>query len=248
MTELLGRDGGRLCLLGAGNANDVDLEALASRYDEIHLVDLDAEALAQACARQPAAVRARLRRHAPVDLSGMLARLCAWRNRSPTLAQIEAAVPAAVEAIARRLPGPFDVVASCCLLTQMAWWAAEELGARHPMLADVEAALLLAHLGSLLALTRTGGTAFLATDVVTSETYPLDELEPGRDLGELLEDLLRAGNYLGASSPALAARLLRRHPSLADQAASVTRRGPWLWRAAAPDRTYLVAALEVARR
>jgi hypothetical protein len=34
---------GRLCLLGAGNANDVDLAALAARFAEIHLCDIDPE-------------------------------------------------------------------------------------------------------------------------------------------------------------------------------------------------------------
>ncbi|MFT5326875.1 MAG: hypothetical protein ACI8P0_004758, partial [Planctomycetaceae bacterium] len=29
----------RLCLLGAGNCNDVDLKRLAETFDEIHLVD-----------------------------------------------------------------------------------------------------------------------------------------------------------------------------------------------------------------
>ena len=33
--------GGRLCVLGAGNCNDLDLPALAEAFDEIHLVDLD---------------------------------------------------------------------------------------------------------------------------------------------------------------------------------------------------------------
>ena len=36
---------GRLCLLGAGNANDVDLELLAKRFAEVHLVDLDRDAV-----------------------------------------------------------------------------------------------------------------------------------------------------------------------------------------------------------
>src|SRR5882672_99502 len=59
--------GGRLCLLGAGNANDLDLEALAARFDEVHLVDIDSAALARTTGRQSPAVRATLHAHAPVD-------------------------------------------------------------------------------------------------------------------------------------------------------------------------------------
>src|SRR4051794_41979245 len=45
--------GGVLCLLGAGNCNDVDLEALAGAYAEIHLVDIDPAGLDRAPQRQP---------------------------------------------------------------------------------------------------------------------------------------------------------------------------------------------------
>jgi len=36
--------GARLCVLGAGNCNDLDLPELAGHFGEIHLVDLDATA------------------------------------------------------------------------------------------------------------------------------------------------------------------------------------------------------------
>ena len=75
--------GGRLCLLGAGNANDLDLEQLAGRFEEVHLVDIDAAALARASGRQTPAVRARLRSHAPVDVSGLYQQLATW-NVAPS--------------------------------------------------------------------------------------------------------------------------------------------------------------------
>ena len=37
---------GRLCVLGAGNCNDLDLASLLQAHREVHLVDLDAVALA----------------------------------------------------------------------------------------------------------------------------------------------------------------------------------------------------------
>ena len=61
---------GRLCLLGAGNANDVDLDALADRFAEIHLVDIDPVAVARAIARVQPARRAQIVAQAPVDASG----------------------------------------------------------------------------------------------------------------------------------------------------------------------------------
>ncbi|WP_212839246.1 class I SAM-dependent methyltransferase [Catellatospora sp. IY07-71] len=53
-------DRGRLVVLGAGNCNDLELNELATRFAEIHLVDLDGDALRAAVARQradPAVVR-----------------------------------------------------------------------------------------------------------------------------------------------------------------------------------------------
>ena len=49
----------RLAVLGAGNANDLDLEVLAGVFSDVHLADLDAVALARAVRRQDAATRAR---------------------------------------------------------------------------------------------------------------------------------------------------------------------------------------------
>src|SRR3954465_979232 len=66
---------GRLCLLGVGNANDVDLDALAARFAEVHLVDIDPGAVARAVGRVPAAGRAQLVVHAPVDASALFDRL-----------------------------------------------------------------------------------------------------------------------------------------------------------------------------
>lgn len=43
---------GRLCVLGAGNSNDLDLPLLSATFAEIHLVDLDAAALLSGLSRQ----------------------------------------------------------------------------------------------------------------------------------------------------------------------------------------------------
>ncbi len=72
---------GRLCVLGAGNCNDLDLPRLSERFDEIHLVDLDANALDQAIQRQGVEGSFKLRVHAPVDLTGIADALSRWRGR-----------------------------------------------------------------------------------------------------------------------------------------------------------------------
>src|SRR4051794_33231597 len=42
----------RLCVLGSGNCNDLDLPALLDAHRDVTLVDVDAEALARGVARQ----------------------------------------------------------------------------------------------------------------------------------------------------------------------------------------------------
>src|SRR5262249_2156664 len=110
---------GRLCLLGVGNANDVDLDALAARFAEIHLGDIDPDAVARAIARVSAPLRGRLQAHAPLDASGLFDQFDEWAARPPAPQAIEGIVAAAVGRVANALPGPFDVVVSCSLLTQL---------------------------------------------------------------------------------------------------------------------------------
>src|SRR5689334_7106586 len=53
-------EGARVAVVGAGNGDDVPLARLAARAGEVHLVDLDGDAVRAAVARQPRRVRARL--------------------------------------------------------------------------------------------------------------------------------------------------------------------------------------------
>ncbi|MEA2697099.1 MAG: hypothetical protein QOI66_1370 [Myxococcales bacterium] len=230
---------GTLCLLGAGNCNDVDLAVLAQRFAGIHLVDLDAAALARACGRQTDEVRSRLHQHAPIDAGGLLRDAETWRKKPPMLAQIEARIPVAVDKIRSALPGGFDVVASCCVMTQIGHGITTILGPQHPALGDAHQAAAVVHLRTLSALLALGGHALLVTDLVSSETYPLEELAPGRDLKELIADLVRQGNYFKGVNPVALTRLLRRDPILSRRVVNTRPIEPWLWRAV-QARTFLV--------
>jgi hypothetical protein len=226
----------RLAVLGAGNCNDIDLPRLAEAFGEIHLVDMDGTALARAVARQPDDVRPRLHRHA-VDLSGLPARrLGRWRRVPPAATEIEAAAGAALDSILTKLGGPFDVVASTCVLTQMAFALREALGERHPALEAARFALMRTHLSTLVGLTAPGGVALFASDVVSSTTYALDEAA-GRAPTDLLRDVVASGAAYFAANPELVAGLLAEvgTPELLE---------PWLWTGPLA-RTYLVYALRV---
>src|SRR6185437_4823832 len=62
----------RLCVLGAGNTNDLDLTALLTAHREVHLVDIDSQALALGVARQGVAKHPGLHLHGGVDVTAML--------------------------------------------------------------------------------------------------------------------------------------------------------------------------------
>jgi hypothetical protein len=248
LTELVAAQGParRLAVLGAGNANDLDLSALGGRFEELHLADLDAAALARAARRQEDATGARLVFHPARELSGLLDRLPAWRERAPDIEALARAAPSAAARVAAQLPGPFDVVVSDCLLSQIAWTCFRALG-DGPLLMDVLDVALAAHLRALVALTRPGGRCLLVTDVVSSETLPLDQLHPELDGEAFLRRLEARRELFSGTSPALARLMLAHDPDLAREVEDVSLGAPWLWRVS-QRRTVLVYALAFARR
>lgn len=249
MTQALlscaGSGGGRLCLLGAGNCNDVDLDQLTTTFSEIHLVDIDPSALARAVARQTPAVRSRLRLHARVDLSGIDKRLAKWKRRAPTVGQIDAVAASTLRSLVAHLPGPFDVVASACVLTQMSFRARDELGDKHPMLRPVRLSLVATHLNSLVALTAVGGASLFVSDLVSSNLYPISEIKPSENLADTMNRIVQSGIFYHAANPTLIQSILG-DENLRSRVAEPELLYPWLWTGRL-GRTYFVYALRMKR-
>jgi hypothetical protein len=234
--------GGRLCVLGAGSCNDLDMERLVPWFAEIHLVDVDATAVRAAIRRQPDARRPKLRAHAPVDLSGLSKRLNKWRQAAPSAASLEATASSAVTALVGSLPGPFDVVVSACMLTQMSFHVRDVLGDGHPMLAALRACLVDIHLSTLVGLTAPGGVGLLVTDFASSTYASLGAIGSEQSLRDVMQRIVVSGKFYHAANPTLIERAFARH-ALADRPELLE---PWLW-TGANDRTYLVCAYRVRR-
>jgi hypothetical protein len=238
---------GRLCLLGAGNANDVDLESLAARFAEIHLVDIDQDAVAGAIARVPASLRARLVAHAPLDASGMFDRLEPWSAAPPDPAALDGIVATAVTRVVGALPGPFDIVVSCSLLTQLQLVLVQVVGDVNPRFDELRSALNRAHMRTLGALLAPGAVALLVTDLTASEIYPpIDHLPPGADLEKLMSDVIATGSFIYATNPGPLSSEMRRDPELKRTFAVRFPIGPWIWRNG-PGQSLLVYAIEIRR-
>src|SRR5205085_722252 len=108
------------CVLGAGNCNDLDLPSILGAHRPVHLVDLDADALATGVGRQGLTDSSAVRLHAGVDVTAMLDD---FSRRSPNWMVSDDDLAACVDGPGRHvdpaLPGPFAVVASTCLLSQL---------------------------------------------------------------------------------------------------------------------------------
>jgi hypothetical protein len=250
VAELLARSGtrrGRLCLLGAGNCNDLDLDRLADAFTEVHLVDLDADALAEGVARQAPRASERIVRHAPVDVTGVAARLSAWNDhRRPSNDEALDCVRAAEAAPAPELPGPFDAVASVGLLTQLINSAQLALGGEHPQLVPLIIAIRHRHARLMLELLRPGGEGLLVSEIVSSDTAPELAVVDESQLPELATRLIQSRNFFTGCNPFALQALFQNDSDLAPLVAQVQLLRPWRWQFV--NRVYAVSGLQFERK
>jgi hypothetical protein len=234
--------GGRLCVLGAGNCNDLDLPALAEVFDEIHLVDLDPRALEVAVGRQGMSGSPRVRRHAPVDLSAVAGVMATWPGRGVARAEIDECVRRVATAPLPALGGPFDLVLSPCALSQIVGYANDTLGPRHPRTDALRTALRDRHLRLMTEQVAPGGWGILITDVASSRSVPGLESRTPDELPDLLRTLAARGRCYRGLDPTAVGAALRADPLTAWQIADVQTLAPWLWKLG-PLKTFLVYAL-----
>ena len=243
VTELLVRDAakGRLCVLGAGNCNDLDLKALLEHHREIHLVDIDAKALNEGIARQGLADDTRIVARGGFDLTGMVDVIARWNPQTPIgQAELHALVELPSETARLALDGPFDSVASTCLLSQLIANMHHSLGESHPRFVDAVQSIRLGHLRLLGRLIRAGGRGTLVTDVVSSDTLPNLKSLPEHGLRELIPVLNRDRNFFHGVNPAILWPLFRQDPVLSASVTDMEGIPPWRWDF--QIRTYLVVA------
>jgi hypothetical protein len=243
VSNLLATGSGRLCVLGSGNGNDLDLASLLKAYREVHLVDLDAEALARGVERQGLADQPSLVRHGSLDVTGMLDAMARWSPLEPIArADLEALVDWPARRVGLALPGSFDTVASTCLLSQLIGNAHHSIGEAHPQFGQVVRAIRLGHLRLLAHLARPGGRVVLITDVASSDWVPDLGEWPEASLSDLVPRLSRERGLIHGVNPAELLTLFRLDPVLAAKLDRAELAPPWRWRL--HSRTYLVCAIE----
>jgi hypothetical protein len=237
--------GGELCVLGAGNAYDLDLERLCAMYQRVHLVDIDEAALARTWERQEAPVRARLVRHAPVELSGFGGVLSRWLDRRVGPRDMEDQPLFAAEAIVSRLGQSFDTVLSACVLSSMQLTLRRVLSDRHPLFSAACLALNRTHLRTLSGLRRAGGRAFFATDIAALSGVSAFDLDEAKRAPRVcLDRLLASGDVFSVVDPRWLAAIARDVPALSSHSTLRAPSNVWLWNDG-PARVLLVYAAEL---
>ena len=251
VTNLLVRagssDDGSLCVLGAGNCNDLDLQELHRTFSEIHLVDLDDEAIAEGVNRQLPREQSKLHQHGHCDITGVTHLLANWSaDRLPTNDELDACLTELTQLPPLGLPHTFDVVASVCVLTQLFDSVVGTLGESHPRFIEFITAIRTQHLQLMLNSLRPGGVAVLITDVVASTTLPQLLTIPEADLFPTISRAINEQNFFTGTNPAVLKSLIQSHPKIAPLVTRVRLSRPWRWQLL--NKVHAVYAIEVTRR
>ncbi len=171
-----------------------------------------------------------------------------WSRKPPRPEDLRDLVPATPARVLAALPAPFDVVVSCCLLTQLQLVLLQVVGDHNPRFEGLRTAVNNIHVRTLAGALAPRGVALLVTDVTSNDIYPpLSWVAPDVDLASLMGDLLHAGHVIHAAHPGLLSSEIRRDPELKQTYGVHFPVGPWLWHNGATQ-TYLVYGLEITRR
>jgi len=238
---------GQLLVLGAGNSNDLDLSALLPVFAEIHLVDMDSEALSSGVLRQNVPRHPAISLHAGIDLTG-IADICAeWSETAlPTSRQLDATIHLARHHSWSHIPTDCQVAASIGLLSQLTEMVLRSLGEQHSRAMELLAAVRARHMQLLLESVRPGGRAVLVTEIVSSASYPELPQTPESELSDVLRRLIANRNFFTGLNPAVLEALWHESPQVAPLVEHVQLSKPWLWDFG--PRVYACCALSGIRR
>lgn len=231
-----GLRGLRIAVLGAGNCNDLELPALAQAFEEVHLFDIDAEALEAAWQRQNSDVRRACHLHTR-DLTGVASYLDDWQASPPEPLVAQVAAWTKLSALVDEA-GQFDAVLSTCMLSQVAINLRDFFGLA-PALSSALLAAIAGHIMLAGALTKTGGTVLVTSDCITNR-YPIHQEAQARGALNAIFHLAAQGAAFPGTDPDLIASLLAT-PNFSQP----QFKNAWIWDLS--EQSYLVYAIQAAR-
>ncbi len=232
---------GRLCVLGAGNCFDLNLNQIASKFQEVHLVDIDRAALVGARSRLPKNLAKKIHIHSPVDISCANNKLEAWRDMRVTPEALIDFPSEATKVLMEKLPGPFDCVVSTCLLSQLLLTYRKILGENHVLFNAGLMTLIIAHFRSLVSLTAASGNCIFVTDISKNTIAPLSDFSPDQNGIPFLLARSAANQIFNYLEPGFLKGLIQQDPFIASNAVLSEPLKSWLWQNGPRD-TFLVYA------
>jgi hypothetical protein len=180
-------------------------------------------------------------------VSGVLDRLERWGAMKLTPEELMDHPRATAKSLLDATSGPFDVVASTCLLTQIQRAPVAVLGDAHRLFEAVRHTLTVAHLRVLHALTRPGGVALLVTDVSADRITSLPDDDGKTNFVPLVSLLVLERNVFQVANPDLIRAVVKDDPVLSREVQASAVLDAWFW-LNGPNNRFLVYALELARK
>jgi hypothetical protein len=243
----------RLCLLGAGNCNDIDLPRLTQCFQQITLVDLDPAACHAAVERQAQSADqlAELKKHIHIsnstDVTGLLEVFDSGKQTGQSPSEIAAWL---LQRLQDSRPSmghlAYDCVSSCCLLSQLVDSIAMGLGSQTERFMQVILTMRRQHLLAMIHCLVPGGRGLIVLDFVSTQTLPQLSSADEHDLPRTLLAAVEAQNFFTGLNPfAIHAELLR-DSGLSHLVDHVQLSKPWLWKI--PMKTFAVCAISFVKR
>ena len=228
---------GRLCILGAGNCNDIDLSLLSRWYTELHLVDWDAFSMREGIKKQQISPES-VMLHSGIELTGVARYIERWKQMVPSNPEIDQVITLLSEPYDIKIGTSFDVVLSGSLLTQLIELPVALLGPLHPRTVEVALKIRAAHFRLMASLVTPGGTGLLVTELISSDTCEALDYYPKNRLPELYARLIKERNFFPGTNPHALIPALRADPLIAPRIEDVRLTDPWRWRIG-PTRSFL---------
>jgi hypothetical protein len=218
-------------IFGAGNCTDLDTDHLAADFDEVHLIDVDGEALERGRESFPPDSRDRVVTHGGIDLSGFEDRIDEWGDRFPDNGELGRAAVASIHSILTQVGRTFHVVLSDCILSQLPIAYRRAWVTSRTNWNSLFTAITAVHLGTLVGSLEGGGRGAIACDALGSRTAPELRDLVGAD-PEVLQRFVKEGIERGTVSldpdPGSLLKGLA-VPGLRELVDSPQVTQPWLW-------------------
>jgi hypothetical protein len=237
VTNLLAQHGSQdrsLCIVGAGNCNDLDLSFLLQRFGKLTLIDLDADAMRAGIDRQSIENNSRIHilKQEVTGIHKWLSESANDLSDSPALLLSE---------LIDRLKqtgdiGQYDVAASVCLLSQLIEFVEFRFVDPDQKLAAISA-IRKQHLQMLSRATKQSGCSIVVNEIVSSDTLPELLTTSNQELAPTISRAIQAGNFFSGLNPQAVAEAVR----AISPNATVELTSPWVWNFA--HRTYAVYAV-----